>query len=286
MTTDKTPATLATAKHGGCVQLGDWLPPLPDPMRMPPERDGTYRLGYDAEDMQDYARAAVEAALAARQQGLPRFRCSGYDTSDEASEENTGGPIMVADPNGEWVRASDALSAQPSPAGQRGDVARVDFTPYGMVEKPDGYYVSFTDHEKALAARQPVRIYGCCAQPEGELHTAECPNMRHLSARQPVGDCWSGWATQYPGALPKLYGAREIAEVNHHPDEGQRLIFLSERPAQAVDLSMLIAKIDQALGYLSTALDDLDSSPDRRPSVMVDEAMGCLRQALTGVPHG
>ena len=39
--------------------------------------------------------------------------------------------------------------------------------------------------EAALAARQPVRIYGCCAQPEGELHTAECPNMRHLAARQP-----------------------------------------------------------------------------------------------------
>lgn len=39
----------------------------------------------------------------------------------------------------------------------------------------------------ALAARQPVRIYGCCAQPEGELHTAECPNLRHLAARQPVG---------------------------------------------------------------------------------------------------
>ncbi|RLK57477.1 hypothetical protein BCL79_1883 [Stenotrophomonas rhizophila] len=41
------------------------------------------------------------------------------------------------------------------------------------------------DAAAALAARQPVRIYGCCAQPEGELHTAECPNMRHLAARQP-----------------------------------------------------------------------------------------------------
>ncbi|HDS1139632.1 TPA: hypothetical protein QDZ75_003703 [Stenotrophomonas maltophilia] len=51
-----------------------------------------------------------------------------------------------------------------------------------------------------------------------------------------LGDGWSGWATQYPGAMPKLYGAREIAEVNHHPEEGQRLIFLSEKPAQAVDL--------------------------------------------------
>ncbi|WP_383697343.1 hypothetical protein, partial [Streptomyces sp. NPDC056465] len=79
------------------------------------------------------------------QGALPRYRCAGYDCSDEGSEENTGGPLMVADPSGEWVRASDAL-----------------------------------------AARQPVRIYGCCAQPEGELHTAECPNMRHLAARQPV----------------------------------------------------------------------------------------------------
>lgn len=40
----------------------------------------------------------------------------------------------------------------------------------------------------ALAASQPVRIYGCCAQLEGELHTAECPNIRHLvAARQLVG---------------------------------------------------------------------------------------------------
>lgn len=39
--------------------------------------------------------------------------------------------------------------------------------------------------QAALAACEPVRIYGCCAQPEGELHTAECPNMRHIAARQP-----------------------------------------------------------------------------------------------------
>ncbi|MBN4938921.1 hypothetical protein JY409_12830 [Stenotrophomonas maltophilia] len=57
-------------------------------------------------------------------------------------------------------------------------------------------------------------------------------------------------------------------------------------PAQAVDLAMPIAMIDQALGHLSTALDDLDSSPDPRPGAMVNEAMACLRQALTGVPNG
>ncbi|WP_313415501.1 hypothetical protein [Stenotrophomonas sp.] len=46
----------------------------------------------------------------------------------------------------------------------------------------------------ALAARQPARIYGCCAQPEGELHTAECPNMRHVAARRPVnGLSWADY---------------------------------------------------------------------------------------------
>ncbi|MDV3515216.1 hypothetical protein [Stenotrophomonas sp. C1657] len=48
-----------------------------------------------------------------------------------------------------------------------------------------------------------------------------------------LGDGWSGWATQYPGKMPKLCGAREIAELNHYPEEGQRLIFLSEQPVQA-----------------------------------------------------
>lgn len=48
-----------------------------------------------------------------------------------------------------------------------------------------------------------------------------------------LGDGWSGWATQYPGKMPKLCGARELAELNHYPEEGQRLIFLSEQPVQA-----------------------------------------------------
>lgn len=48
--------------------------------------------------------------------------------------------------------------------------------------------------QAALSAHQPVRIYGCCAQPEGELHTAECPNMRHLAARQPAaGLSWANY---------------------------------------------------------------------------------------------
>lgn len=43
-----------------------------------------------------------------------------------------------------------------------------------------------------------------------------------------------------------------------------------------------MALIDTALGYLSTAVDDLASSPDPRPVAMVNEAMGCLRQFVVG----
>ncbi|PJL60654.1 hypothetical protein [Stenotrophomonas maltophilia] len=51
-----------------------------------------------------------------------------------------------------------------------------------------------------------------------------------------LGDGWTGWATQYPNKMPKLCGAREIAELNHYPEEGQRLIFLTENPVQVGDL--------------------------------------------------
>ncbi|MGE8519727.1 MAG: hypothetical protein ACN6OK_05740 [Alcaligenes faecalis] len=46
-------------------------------------------------------------------------------------------------------------------------------------------------------------------------------------AGQDQGDSWSGWACQYPGKLPRLYGAKDIAVANHHPEEGDRLIFLT-----------------------------------------------------------
>jgi len=46
------------------------------------------------------------------------------------------------------------------------------------------------------------------------------------------------------------------------------------------------ALIDTALGYLSTALDDLDSSPDRRPGIMVTEAMQALREAIAARQPG
>ncbi|WP_447902863.1 hypothetical protein [Stenotrophomonas pavanii] len=104
--------------------------------------------------------------------------------------------------------------------------------------------------DAALAARQPVYVQGCDelrARTGGEraAYMEGLEEGKKIAARQPVGDCWSGWATQYPGAMPKLYGAREIAELNHHPEEGQRLIFLTEQPAQAVDLGQFRRPIEE-----------------------------------------
>ena len=38
----------------------------------------------------------------------------------------------------------------------------------------------------------------------------------------------SYWAVQYPGSMPKLYGARHFAELNWYPDEGAELVRLQE----------------------------------------------------------
>ncbi|MBH1637817.1 hypothetical protein I5U65_22350 [Stenotrophomonas maltophilia] len=148
----------------------------------------------------------------------------------------------------------------------------------GLLERdPHAAYEATKPGNQALAARQPVRIYGCCAQPEGELHTAECPNMRHLAARQPVGEAIGEIVYSGEGGLQiEFYDGKPLAPMKLY----------AAPPAQAVDLAMPIAMIDQALGHLSTALDDLDSSPDPRPGAMVTEAMACLRQALTGGPNG
>lgn len=72
---------------------------------------------------------------------------------------------------------------------------------------------------------------------DGEVDAAIDSAMGIDTARtaKADGDGWSGWATQYPGKMPKLYGAREIAELNWHPGEGAALIRLVEVERLATD---------------------------------------------------
>lgn len=43
-----------------------------------------------------------------------------------------------------------------------------------------------------------------------------------------VPEGWSGWVTQYPNSMPKLWGDRRIAELNWHPEQGQHMFRVAE----------------------------------------------------------
>ncbi|WP_242881701.1 hypothetical protein [Stenotrophomonas maltophilia] len=102
-----------------------------------------------------------------------------------------------------------------------------------------------------IAARQPARIYCCCAQPEGELHTAECPNMRHLSARQPVGQITD---TEIDARVNALY--REMLDSRQHNGgmsgvAWDRAVYrmASGAPAQSVDLGQFRQPVEFFIAY-------------------------------------
>lgn len=82
------------------------------------------------------------------------------------------------------------------------------------------------------AARHPVRIYGCCAQPEGELHTAGCPNMRHRAARQPV-------------AQPITVEA--VAEIFNDPEFGLNINWLLENGIGELQVGDVLMVADRAI---------------------------------------
>lgn len=72
-----------------------------------------------------------------------------------------------------------------------------------------------------------ARVYG--ATPEEAMTRARLLTSPPASAESlPVA--WSGWACQYPGHMPRLYGDKAVAEVNCDYDGGMRLLFLSSAP--------------------------------------------------------
>lgn len=101
-----------------------------------------------------------------------------------------------------------------------------------------------------------------------------------------LGDGWSGWATQYPGKMPKLCGAREIAELNHYPEEGQRLIFLSEQPVQAgaladaarAALPFVAYAFSQGVTGAEEAGRAIETSLSAQPSPGGQDALAALQQ--------
>jgi hypothetical protein len=228
MTTDN--KTLADAKPGGCVQLGDWLLPCPF-------------CGNSAE------------FVPYKNNGLT-LKCKSMGCIQRHQRTLRYGI--------EWLRTSmtehwnaRALSAQPSPGGQDAlsiekqarELLAVEYERAGetwavwairnspmeqLIFQIKGALLATI---AALAALQPVRIYGCCAQPEGELHTAECPNMRHLAVRQPVGEPVAFMVRWKPEGGFGLEWPKNMQYFRDRADEYEIVpLQRGDVPAQAVDL--------------------------------------------------
>jgi len=129
--------------------------------------------------------------------------------------------------------------------------------------------------QAAIAARQPVRIYGCCAQPDGELHTAECPNMRHLAARQPGAQEPFGYCADFDPA------AHEFSHTFYYLAPGEKVpkgctAFYTAPPAQGIDLGQLRKLADR---WERTANDKDVAFKDRELIGMYDKGlMKCVRE--------
>ncbi|WP_160286349.1 hypothetical protein [Pseudomonas knackmussii] len=63
-----------------------------------------------------------------------------------------------------------------------------------------------------------------------KLHRALSDALKAAPVAQAgrVPEGWSGWVTQYPNSMPKLWGDRRIAELNWHPEQGQHMFRVVE----------------------------------------------------------
>ncbi len=100
------------------------------------------------------------------------------------------------------------------------EVKRLNFTisqfesvvPYASEH---GQYVRYTDYAKLAAEAQALR------------EEVAALKARMVTPEQ-VPNGYIGWVTQYPGRAAKLWGAREIAELNWWPEDGQQLFRVVE----------------------------------------------------------
>ena len=129
--------------------------------------------------------------------------------------------------------------------------------PYSLDLDPAGIRALTAD---AISGALALGFQGVSPPPNNEHWLApfwEIGRESAVQAQQPVsgadrlpvkGDPWSGWACQHPGKLPRLYGDKAIAELNHHPEEGDRLFQIAECTQQDAD------KVDAALAEMVHAM--------------------------------
>ncbi|TFZ45653.1 hypothetical protein E5C33_09260 [Stenotrophomonas maltophilia] len=233
MTTDKTPATLATAKHGGCVQLPTsererfeaWIATQRDQgsehvMAMVSDTDDRYQSPVTASMW-----GAWQAANATREGG----RINGWRMIDGIQVYSASAHASILDDQ-QYVRHEDylaALSAQPSPGGQEyawniAELVRVDLDRQSC---PDAYMrIAMESVVKHLAARQPV---GEPVTPWRD-HSAAV-DSKALATATEIALMWGKDRSQF---VSRIQAA--VIDAMQWMNGG-----LLEKPAQAVDLDEL-----------------------------------------------
>lgn len=196
--------TLATVKHGGCVQLGDWLPPLPC-TDYNAYSDGTEPL-FNAQQMRDYARTALSAQPSpgvVHPAVIPDTLVNGGALKMALNVLRRAGKNEVAD------ELESTATTQPSPGGQDAsfEQAWLSATDYYAVSRDAAHFI----WQAALAARQPV----------GELVA-----YMDLGAGGYM-DVGTDLSNEELEALPK--GRHMLGIIGTHGADGYK-------PAQAVDL--------------------------------------------------
>ncbi|QHJ81954.1 MAG: hypothetical protein [Caudoviricetes sp.] len=91
----------------------------------------------------------------------------------------------------------------------------------------EGRFDLCKNHVRLVTASRDALPFVAFAYAQG-IDGAEAAGRAMENALEASEDGWSGWATQYPGKMPKLWGAKHIAEANFYPEEGQRMFLMCE----------------------------------------------------------
>ena len=104
-------------------------------------------------------------------------------------------------------------------------------------DKDGSYWVERYDHDMGCWRGQDMGIEDCGVRVvDDQLYVSEedpddlKAEITELRAKIAPPVAWSGWACQFPGHMPRLYGDKAIAEINCDYDGGAQLLFLSSIP--------------------------------------------------------
>ncbi|MDT3557917.1 hypothetical protein ROV95_17620 [Stenotrophomonas maltophilia group sp. msm1] len=192
MTTDK--KTLADVQPGGRVRLGDALPPLPC-TGYSAYSDGTEPL-YTAEQMRDYARAALSAQPSPGGQGDALDLDRVLSLADLHAEESREDGVRLLDRGGLLAFAQDVAAA----FAARQPVGTDDATDRALGETIDQ-----RDRCEEVADELAARIASITGVDIGEHSSANCPWQNAIEAAEEYKPAQAVDLGQFRDAITREY---------------------------------------------------------------------------------